>query len=145
MVHIVAPEAHRGPRTPRMTRCTWCWSMVAPRAHWGHVTHWMVRYTCHWHKVGWLWTHNVQKWIDLDEAHIVAPTAHWGTSTPWMARQFQNFWPKWIFFENFDQNGDFSKIVTWSEIFVNFDRNRDLPRISNKNGIFRKCPNSGVS
>ena len=85
------PKAHWGPRTSRMVRCTWCWCMVAPRVYWGHMTHWMARYTCRWYKVGWLWTQNVQNWIDLDVAHVVAPTAHWGTSSLWMARCIK-FW-----------------------------------------------------
>ena len=45
MVHIVAPMAHWGPRTPGMARWTGCWSMVAPEAQWGWIMHWAARWT----------------------------------------------------------------------------------------------------
>ena len=34
-IHIVAPAAHRGHGTLKITRCTWRWYAVAPGARWG--------------------------------------------------------------------------------------------------------------
>ena len=46
--------------------------------------------------------------------------------------------PKWRFFENSGQNRDFSKITTKIAIFENFERRSRFSKLSNKFGIFKK-------